>query len=133
MNNQPRRAIVMGASVAGLWAARVLADHFDEVLIVERDNLPEGPELRPGIPQARQYHIMLLKGLQLMDDLFPGLRTELIPSTPSTTWPCALVAIGSPASSRINICSVVAACSSKPGCAVTCAAGIGFALSKTST
>jgi 2-polyprenyl-6-methoxyphenol hydroxylase-like FAD-dependent oxidoreductase len=78
MNNQPRRSIVMGASIAGLWAARVLADHFDEVLILERDSLPEGPEPRGGVPQSRQYHIMLLKGLQLMDDLFPGLRDELI-------------------------------------------------------
>lgn len=78
MNDQPRSAIVMGASVAGLWTARVLADHFDHVLILERDSLPEGPELRPGVPQSRQYHIMLLKGLQIMDDLFPGLRDELI-------------------------------------------------------
>jgi 2-polyprenyl-6-methoxyphenol hydroxylase-like FAD-dependent oxidoreductase len=78
MNDQPRCAIVMGASVGGLWAARVLADHFDQVLILERDSLPEGPELRPGVPQSRQYHIMLLKGLQIMDDLFPGLRDELI-------------------------------------------------------
>ena len=78
MNTQTNRAIVMGGSVAGLWTARVLADHFDEVLILERDHLPEEPSQRAGVPQARQYHIMLLKGLEIMDKLFPGLRVELL-------------------------------------------------------
>jgi ribulose 1,5-bisphosphate synthetase/thiazole synthase len=31
------RAVVMGASLAGLLSARVLADAFDEVVVVERD------------------------------------------------------------------------------------------------
>lgn len=78
MNQPTKRAIVMGGSVAGLWTARVLADHFDEVLLLERDSLPDGPETRSGVPQARQYHIMLLRGVQIMDELFPGLRDELI-------------------------------------------------------
>jgi 2-polyprenyl-6-methoxyphenol hydroxylase-like FAD-dependent oxidoreductase len=78
MNQQSKRAIVMGGSVAGLWTARALADHFDEVLLLERDTLPDGPEMRSGVPQARQYHVMLLRGLQIMDQLFPGLREELI-------------------------------------------------------
>ena len=68
----PSQAIVMGASIAGLWAARVLSDHVDEVLVLERDHLPETAKFRPGTPQARQYHVMLLRGLQLMDELFPG-------------------------------------------------------------
>ena len=74
----PSQAIVMGASIAGLWAARVLSDHVDEVLVLERDHLPETAKFRPGTPQARQYHVMLLRGLQLMDELFPGMRQELI-------------------------------------------------------
>ena len=73
-----RTAIVLGASIAGLWTARVLADHFDTVLLVDRDHLPEGPDLRPGTPQARQYHILLLRGLQLLRELFPGAEEELI-------------------------------------------------------
>lgn len=76
--SKPSTAIVLGASIAGLWTARVLADHFDEVLLVDRDLLPEGPELRPGTPQARQYHILLLRGLQLLRQLFPGVEDDLI-------------------------------------------------------
>lgn len=71
-------AIIMGASMAGLWTARVLADHFDHVVVVERDRLPEGPGTRPGVPQSQQYHILLRRGLQLMHDLFPGMEQELI-------------------------------------------------------
>ncbi len=73
-----RTAIVLGASIAGLWAARVLADYFDQVVVLDRDYLPEGPDPRPGVPQARQYHILLLRGLQILRQLFPGAEEELI-------------------------------------------------------
>ncbi len=72
-----REAIVMGGSMAGLWTARVLADHFDHVTIVERDQLPSEPTHRPGVPQARQYHILLRRGRLIMQELFPGLDQEL--------------------------------------------------------
>src|SRR6266498_3748235 len=72
------KAIVMGASIAGLWTARALTDHFEEVLLVERDQLPEGPEYRSGAPQARQYHTLLESGLRQMKEWFPGLEEELI-------------------------------------------------------
>ena len=72
------KAIVMGASIAGLWTARALANHFDEVLILERDHLPDGPEYRSGAPQARQFHTLLLSGKQQMQIWFPGLEEELI-------------------------------------------------------
>ena len=72
------KAIVMGASIAGLWTARALIDHFEEVLVLERDHLPEGPEFRSGAPQVRQFHTLLLSGLQQMEAWFPGLKEELI-------------------------------------------------------
>ena len=72
------KAIVMGASIAGLWTARMLADHFDEVIVLERDQLPEGAEFRSGTPQARQYHGLLQSGLRQMQLWFPGLDEELI-------------------------------------------------------
>ena len=72
------RAIVLGASIAGLWTARALIDHFDEVLVFERDHLPDGPEHRPGAPQVRQFHTLLQSGLQQMKQWFPGLEEELI-------------------------------------------------------
>ncbi|HSM56701.1 MAG TPA: FAD-dependent monooxygenase [Candidatus Sulfomarinibacteraceae bacterium] len=70
-------AIVLGGSVAGIWTARVLADHFARVIVVERDELPSAAEHRPGVSQGRQYHIMLRRGLQIMERLFPGIRDEL--------------------------------------------------------
>jgi 2-polyprenyl-6-methoxyphenol hydroxylase-like FAD-dependent oxidoreductase len=72
------RAVVMGASIAGLWTARALIDHFEEVILLERDQLPEGSDYRSGAPQARQYHGLLMSGLQLMRAWFPGLEEELI-------------------------------------------------------
>ena len=60
------KAIVMGASIAGLRTARALADHLEEVVVLERDQLPAGPEFRPGVPQIRQFHTLLLSGLQQM-------------------------------------------------------------------
>lgn len=72
------KAIVMGASIAGLWTARALIDHFDEVLVLERDHLPEGPEFRSGAPQVRQYHGLLESGLKQLQAWFPGLDQELI-------------------------------------------------------
>jgi 2-polyprenyl-6-methoxyphenol hydroxylase-like FAD-dependent oxidoreductase len=70
-------AVVIGAGIAGLLAARVLADHFERVTVVERDRLPDGPELRAGVPQARHVHVLLLDGVRLLERLFPGLEAEL--------------------------------------------------------
>lgn len=72
------RAVVLGGSIAGLLGARVLADHFAEVLVIDRDSL--GPEAAPrrGTPQARHLHGLLARGHQVLEELFPGLTTELV-------------------------------------------------------
>ena len=62
-----RRAIVIGGSMAGLATARVLADHFDEVVLVERDALTDSLEPRKGVPQGRQLHGLLKRGEQVYD------------------------------------------------------------------
>jgi choline dehydrogenase-like flavoprotein len=77
MSQNNQRAVVIGASMAGLLAARVLADHFRRVTVVERDRLPIGPEPRKGLPQARHVHILLWRGQVILDRLFPGLQGEL--------------------------------------------------------
>ena len=77
MPRNKRRAIVIGGSMAGLLAARVLADHFERVTVVERDRLPTGPEPRKGLPQARHVHILLWRVQMILDQLFPGLQDEL--------------------------------------------------------
>lgn len=71
------RAVVIGGSIAGLLSARVLAEHFQQVLILERDSLPEGPEPRKGVPQGRHVHALLEAGLKVLDTLFPRLMEEM--------------------------------------------------------
>lgn len=72
-----RTAVVMGGSMAGLLAARILADHFTCVIIVERDQLPPHPVHRQGVPQSRHVHVLLARGAQELDRLFPNLGEEL--------------------------------------------------------
>ncbi|MFB7499651.1 FAD-dependent oxidoreductase [Streptomyces sp. NPDC056161] len=71
------RALVVGAGIAGLLAARVLADGFSEVEIVEQDALPTRPGPRPGVPQGHHVHGLTARGAQVMEQFFPGLHDEL--------------------------------------------------------
>lgn len=73
-----KHAVVIGASMAGLFAARVLCDHFERVTLIERDQLPNEPIARKGVPQARHAHILLVRGRQILDHLFPGLVETLV-------------------------------------------------------
>jgi 2-polyprenyl-6-methoxyphenol hydroxylase-like FAD-dependent oxidoreductase len=71
-------AVVIGGSLAGLLTARILTDHFDRVTIIERDRFPESIEFRPGIPQSRHLHVLWTKGMEIIEDLFPGIEAELL-------------------------------------------------------
>src|SRR5690349_9560829 len=73
------RAVVVGGSLAGLLAARVLADRYGEVVLVERDRLTdEGvPAPRKGVPQGRQVHGLLPRGALALERLFPGILDGL--------------------------------------------------------
>ncbi len=71
-------AVVVGASMAGLVATRVLVDRFETVTLVERDSLPEDAVARPGTPQARHIHVMQTAGQATLEDLFSGYGEELI-------------------------------------------------------
>jgi 2-polyprenyl-6-methoxyphenol hydroxylase-like FAD-dependent oxidoreductase len=77
MASAHRRVVVVGGSLAGLLAARVLADHFDRVTVLERDRYPEGPHPRKGVPQAKHLHALLLRGRQLLEEYFPGFGTQM--------------------------------------------------------
>ncbi|HET9530109.1 MAG TPA: 2-polyprenyl-6-methoxyphenol hydroxylase-like oxidoreductase, partial [Blastocatellia bacterium] len=70
-------AVVIGGSLAGLLAARVLADHFDRVTVIERDQLPLEPASRKGVPQARHLHVLLARGRLILEEMFPGIMQEL--------------------------------------------------------
>ena len=70
-------AIVIGGSIAGLTAARVLTDYCERVTIIERDIAPMASEFRKGVPQARHPHVLLKGGEPALEGMFPGLRQEL--------------------------------------------------------
>ena len=70
-------AVVLGGSIAGLLAARVLAGHYKRVTIVEKDHLANKPVPRTGIPQGAHVHGMLARGLGIVETMFPGLTAEL--------------------------------------------------------
>jgi 2-polyprenyl-6-methoxyphenol hydroxylase-like FAD-dependent oxidoreductase len=71
-------AVVLGAGMAGLLAARVLSEFYTTVTVVERDQLPANPLQRKGIPQGRHLHSLLSRGTHELERLFPGLLDELI-------------------------------------------------------
>ena len=73
-----RHAIVLGASMAGLAAARVLADAYEWVTVLERDTLPATAAHRKGVPQSRHAHGLLAGGRAALEELFPGLTDELV-------------------------------------------------------
>ena len=71
------RAIVIGGSIAGMLSARVLSDYFQQVIILDRDSLPQDPQARRGVPQSVQPHVLLTKGYRLLEEFFPDLGTRL--------------------------------------------------------
>ncbi|GAA0804726.1 FAD-dependent oxidoreductase [Spirilliplanes yamanashiensis] len=71
-------AVVIGAGMAGLAAARVLADRFARVTVLDRDSLPATPDSRRGVPQGAHPHVLLAVGREVLERLFPGLTAELV-------------------------------------------------------
>lgn len=75
--SQRDHAVVLGGSFAGLLAARVLAEHFAKVTVLEKDAVSPGCAPRPGAPQGRHIHIFLPAGVATLERLFPGAIAEL--------------------------------------------------------
>jgi 2-polyprenyl-6-methoxyphenol hydroxylase-like FAD-dependent oxidoreductase len=71
-------AVVLGGSMAGLLAARVLAESYVRVTVVERDLLPAAAGHRRGVPQGRHVHALRARGRELLEDLFEGFTDELV-------------------------------------------------------
>jgi 2-polyprenyl-6-methoxyphenol hydroxylase-like FAD-dependent oxidoreductase len=70
-------ALVLGGSISGLLAARVLSDFYGRVTVVERDELSETPCNRRGVPQGRHVHALLAGGAQAVGEFFPEILDEL--------------------------------------------------------
>jgi 2-polyprenyl-6-methoxyphenol hydroxylase-like FAD-dependent oxidoreductase len=106
-------AVVIGGSMTGLWAARVLADGFERVTVVERDRYPAAPGARRGVPQACHVHVLLTRGQRVLDQLFPGIDAELASrGAPAVDWghDC-LTYFGSSGTPRVRTGLVTRPCS----------------------
>jgi 2-polyprenyl-6-methoxyphenol hydroxylase-like FAD-dependent oxidoreductase len=73
-----QRAVVIGASIGGLAAAAAAAPFFESVVVLERDRAPTDTSHRPGTPQSRHAHALLVGGLMALDALMPGFEAGLV-------------------------------------------------------
>ncbi|WP_067815057.1 FAD-dependent oxidoreductase [Actinomadura kijaniata] len=71
------RAVVLGGSMAGLLAARVLAESYAEVVVVDRDRLLGVRESRRGAPHTVHAHGLHARGHLIFEELFPNFTAEL--------------------------------------------------------
>jgi 2-polyprenyl-6-methoxyphenol hydroxylase-like FAD-dependent oxidoreductase len=74
------QVVVLGASMAGLLAARVLSERFERVVVIERDGLPPIGGHRRGVPHGRHLHGLHPRGREILDELFPGFTACLTAS-----------------------------------------------------
>ena len=72
------RAVVLGGSIAGLLAAKELAEAYDEVVIIDRDTLVGVTETRRGCPQSKHINGLLTGGRMAMERIYPGLTDALL-------------------------------------------------------
>src|SRR5215207_8670158 len=70
-------AVVIGAGMAGLVAARVLSRRYASVTVLDRDTLPGDVTPRRSVPQSAHPHVLLVSGMRALDEFFPGLSDEL--------------------------------------------------------
>lgn len=78
MGRNGQHAVVIGASIAGLCAARVLSDFYDLVTVYERDDLPTEAANRAAVPQGRHVHLLMARGAEEFDSQFPGLLDDMV-------------------------------------------------------
>ncbi|MFY9809440.1 MAG: FAD-dependent monooxygenase [Pseudonocardiaceae bacterium] len=78
MDAVPQRVVIVGASLAGLFAAVAAAGNGTSVTVLERDAMPDDPKPRAGVPQGEQPHVFLFRGLLALEELLPGVRQTLL-------------------------------------------------------
>jgi len=76
--NDPPHVVVVGASLAGLFAAAGASAAGCRVTLLERDHLPPSPVARRGVPQGEQGHLLLQQGMLASEQLLPGLRQDFL-------------------------------------------------------
>ncbi|MER7769060.1 FAD-dependent monooxygenase [Kitasatospora sp. NPDC096140] len=88
-------AVVIGGGLAGLGAAWALRGHAERIVVVERDHYPAEPAFRAGVPQGRHAHLVLEAGHRVLEEMFPGIKQELMDAgalrvtTSEVRWLCS--------------------------------------------
>src|SRR5581483_12077915 len=78
MTRLGEHAIVIGASMGGLLAARALSEFYTNVTVLERDAFPASDIPRKGVPQGRHAHGLLARGRDVIEAFFPGWTDEVV-------------------------------------------------------
>jgi 2-polyprenyl-6-methoxyphenol hydroxylase-like FAD-dependent oxidoreductase len=73
-----KQAVVIGAGIGGLAAAKAVARHFEKVIVFDRDALSDESAPRLGTLQARHSHGLLAGGCRALEHLFPGIEIDLV-------------------------------------------------------
>ena len=71
-------AVVLGASMAGLLAARVLTEGYRRVTLIDRDVLLKGGVHRRSAPHDRHLHVLQPRGREVLEELFPGFTAAVV-------------------------------------------------------
>lgn len=71
-------AVVIGGSIAGMATARVLADHYERVVVLEKDQIHRRMEGRPGAAQSWHLHHLLIAGQRELEKIFPGIIDDMV-------------------------------------------------------
>ena len=71
-------AVVIGASMGGLLAARSLTEAYERVTIVDRDALPSRPRAAGRCRRAATPTRCCRMGRRCLDALLPGFSAELV-------------------------------------------------------
>ena len=77
MTSLIQHSVVIGAGIGGLLAAAALAQHSSRVVILDRDDIADTTEPRSGTPQSRHPHVLLLGGLDALNEWFPGINDDI--------------------------------------------------------
>ncbi len=76
-NRGTKQAVVVGASIAALLAAKALSNHFENVTVIERDPRPMDDQPHRGAPQGHHAHALLKSGENVLEHFFPGIMKSM--------------------------------------------------------
>lgn len=82
-----QHALIIGAGLDSLLAARVLTEFFSQVTLVSPDSPAGQTALPENIWQALPSHFLAVQGHRVLERLFPGLTAELmVAGAPTVEW-----------------------------------------------